>query len=58
MHTCMLSSSGLDTYDLMLHVSHQWDFLRERPEQVETVVASMPTRLQAVIESECGWMGY
>ena len=46
------------TIDLMTHVRRQWEFFRGRPKQMETLVASMPTRLQAVIDREGGWTRY
>lgn len=46
------------TIDLMSQIRRHWKFLRDRPKQMETLVASVPTRLQVGIDGQGGWTGY
>ena len=43
---------------LMRHALTEWEVLRRKPEIVFNIVASMPQRLQSVIDHEGGWTKY
>lgn len=47
-----------DPNALWAHVQRQWEYHRRRPQMVQTLVASMPRRLQKVIDNGGGWTGY
>ena len=46
------------THQLYAHISEVWESVRRRPRITENLVASMPRRLQAVIDKEGGWTKY
>ncbi|KAK3890672.1 hypothetical protein Pcinc_005383 [Petrolisthes cinctipes] len=46
------------TAELLRHTRAQWEIFRGKPDIVRRHGASMPERLQAVIEKEGGWTRY
>lgn len=43
---------------LMLHMVDEWEVLRRKPQLVYNHIASLPQRLQSVIENVGGWTRY
>lgn len=44
--------------ELLNHTKEEWERFRRKPEVVYNTVASVPNRLQEVIEKQGGWTGY